>query len=105
MSADAWRICPNCEQVANEAFVAKLAAARDSYGKVTPEAYAKLCAQAAKKPELEESLREDYEIGVWNGKFEVSYHGMCQRCGLTHEFKTTQVLGPPPKDFKSRTRG
>lgn len=40
----------------------------------------------------EESLREDYEMGMWNGKFTVDYHGECitgrdEGCGYRFTYK------------------
>lgn len=40
----------------------------------------------------EENLREDYELGMWSGKFTVSYHAECgyrdeEGCGYRFEFK------------------
>ena len=41
---------------------------------------------------LDETFREDYEQGVVNGEYCVSYHGQCSVCKLTHTFKHSQRL-------------
>lgn len=33
------------------------------------------------------TLREDYEIGIWAGQFEITYHGHCKECDYDKKFK------------------
>lgn len=47
----------------------------------------------------EQSLREDYEIGIWNGQFTVSYNGECRKgprgadtCGFKFSHKQEQEI-------------
>ena len=37
--------------------------------------------------ERADTFREDYEIGVWEGDFEISYSGVCLECGFILTFK------------------
>ena len=52
----------------------------------------------AQCPRCGKDLREDFDIGIYNGKFEVDYKGECQGdtekrnfpfkgCGFIHRFK------------------
>ena len=38
------------------------------------------------------SFREDYEIGIWNGTFNISYSGKCVDCGFEHRFTHSENL-------------
>lgn len=78
MSADNWAICPKCHKTNEE----KLS---ENYGKLSKQEYDNL------KKELEESaerntLREDYEIGICDGGFEVNYNGNCDKCGFKYKY-------------------
>ncbi len=35
----------------------------------------------------EETLREDFEVGIYDGVFEILYTGVCQTCGFSHTFR------------------
>ena len=39
-----------------------------------------------------ENLREDYEIGIYNGVFEVDYRGYCRDCGFTYTHQKTEKI-------------
>jgi hypothetical protein len=89
MSADRWAVCPRC----NNAWLTELtrcgAEVEAAYGKVPADEYERLRsavrAQAGKH--LDETFREDYEIGIDGSAFVVSYHGKCTTCGLRHKFE------------------
>lgn len=86
MSADNWTICPRCSEK-EEARVKQLRLkAGESYGKVTPDEYLKLLEEANKPVKCEDTLREDYDIGVHKGVFTVSYRCSCEVCGLSYNF-------------------
>ena len=92
MSADNWRVCPQC--VAKErAEVAALKKLADkSYGKVSAQEWQSKIAAIAERESLEDdmpaSLREDYELWIDdNGKFHVSYRASCQDCPYKFSFK------------------
>ncbi len=87
MSADRWSVCPLCEKV-REAEMKKVADALvEQYGKLPRDKYLKLQAEAAQPaPDLEETVREDWEIGIYDGKFEVRYYASCNKCKFKFEF-------------------
>lgn len=98
MGADNWRVCPKCKAgkaVAQRAKLREAAlAAKEGYGKVSPEEYQALCrklSEAEAEPETgEETFREDFYIGTdENGLFTVVYHGECEseECKFTVKFK------------------
>jgi hypothetical protein len=93
MSADNWTRCPKCEKTAAESAAAKKLAAEQAYGKVPAERYMDMLADANEKPTSRETtFREDYEQGVVNGEYIVSYHGQCRVCGFKHQFNHRQQL-------------
>lgn len=95
MSADNWTLCPRCLKTCSEEWEKYLAETRASYGKVPASDYIEAIAKAEKPLRLEDTFREDYEIGITkDGKFIVSYGGSCERCGFKHEFKHEKQLKP-----------
>ncbi len=87
MSADNWGICPRCKVEALKEQEARQQAAADAYGKVSSTEYGELVAKALEPMQLEETLREDYELGLGeDGEFYVSYRGACDKCALEHSF-------------------
>jgi uncharacterized protein (DUF983 family) len=108
VTADNWALCPRCEKKRLDAAEAavKVAQAKcdDAYGKVTSADFLLLhgaltTAQNALQaltdtPDRQEfhTLREDYEVGVWDSELFVSYKGNCKDCGLKVEFKHTEAV-------------
>lgn len=93
MSANNWRICPQCKAKALAEWEARKQAARKAYGKVPSEKYEQMTAAARDEPELEDSLREDYQIGITEkDEFYVIYRGSCQVCSFEHRFRHKQQL-------------
>lgn len=97
MSANNWTICPKCkrkkEAEAERLRMKSLAA----YGTVSAERYAELCGKArdAKESPLQNSMREDYEIGVDSeGRFSVSYRANCTACGFIFDYDRTESVLP-----------
>lgn len=90
MSADNWRVCPQCKIRNAEKTAKKFSEVQDSYGKDSPDAYMEKLMKAkefAAEP-LEQTLREDYEIYIdEDGDFYAGYRGGCDRCGLVFNFK------------------
>ena len=37
-------------------------------------------------------FREDYEIGVYDGKFKIYYRGRCECCGFCKSFNHTEPV-------------
>lgn len=100
MSADNWSECPKCiveicatyeKKVAESA--ARLQAA---YGKVDAEEYLRMSAtheELVDGQELaEETLREDYEQGIHEGKYFCDYSAVCQQCGWSFTFNHEEKL-------------
>ena len=63
MSADSWAECPNCGK-----------------GKVEDH------------PSGIGPVREDYEIGIYEGEFFISYSGRCGECDFEKHFHHTEKL-------------
>lgn len=65
------------------------------YGKVPKEEYQAIVDELKKpKEKLQTTLREDYEVGIYQGEFFVDYSGRCDVCGFEYqyEFKDTNIL-------------
>ena len=47
-----------------------------------------------KTPGISEPVREDYEIGIYNGEFFINYSGVCSEseCDFEKHFKHTEKL-------------
>lgn len=80
MSADNWTICPRCKKVALAAKERDREKLAKQYGKLNPAEFIKRSAEVDKPVELEDTLREDYDIGLHDGQFYVSYRAGCDRC-------------------------
>jgi len=86
MSADNWGECPRCTGAVKKQLT-------EAYGKVSIEEYEKLQRDLEEVPA--NTLREDYEIGIRNEVFSVSYHASCQypgslgRAGCGFQFQFT----------------
>ena len=92
MSADNWTNCPRCTAKELKRVKEIQLRAGESYGKVSPDEYLELLAEAKKEPQVKDTLREDYEIGIHGGTFEVSYGCKCEVCGFTFSFKDSKLL-------------
>jgi hypothetical protein len=99
MSADNWTQCPRCKEKNERLADEKEITARNSYGKVSAENFDELREQAkafrkaiTSDDAFCSSLREDYEIGIYSGKFEVSYSGQCQTCGFDFTYKYAEEV-------------
>ena len=94
MSADNWAMCPACKKKNDDNNAKRIKDAESQYGEIPSGEYRALIKKAEKPIELEETLREDYEIGIYeDGSFQVSYRGKCETCGLQHTFLRTEVAG------------
>jgi len=80
MSSDTWTICPKCQDRIYSDRQKKLDAVKKSYGKIASEKYISDYDDAVKPVEMENTLREDYEIGITDGVYTVSYGASCSRC-------------------------
>lgn len=101
MGADNWGICPKCKKAAYKKKAKEQEKVGAAYGKVTPEKYREMFEAASQPVELDQTLREDYEIGIGEGgEFSVSYRGHCRECGLSHAFKTQAVVVEMPEELQ-----
>ncbi len=92
MSADNWTQCPQCKKN-NEAKADELdAKVHEAYGKRDPIEFMKLRDEAlafrnaiGRDDEYVSTLREDYQVGITDGEFSVSYGGRCI-CGFSFKY-------------------
>jgi hypothetical protein len=95
MSADAWRVCPECFrkwEAENELYHAQV---EEAYGQVPAEQYIKMLAEDERRQnaEPEETMREDYFIWMnEDGVFEVNYRALCTSCNFHFEYNYTQAV-------------
>ena len=103
MSADRWAICPKCYVKARVAQTEAAEAARAAYGVKPIEEFDRLRAEAARPLDSEtlESLREDWDIGVYaddedDGRFSlvIAYAGKCQTCGFEVVYRYERRVFP-----------
>lgn len=94
MSADAWRICPKCKQELE----AKRAKAQEelqaTYGVLTALEFIKKkhSFEAVLSENLDDTLREDYEIWMSeDGTFSVDYGCSCRVCGWEWGYGTKEL--------------
>ncbi len=93
MSADNWRVCPACKRKHEAKHETLKLEAGAAYGKVPREEYLAMLEKSIEPLNLEETLREDYEIGVDSkGEFFVSYGASCQTCDFTFAFNHKEPL-------------
>jgi len=97
MSANNWAVCPKCQAHDELCVVLAEAEAKSSYGIASPEEYEARVLGAKKQrdalAQAEKTLREDYELGLHEGKFYVSYRGDCTVCDFVHVFKHEEAIG------------
>lgn len=93
MSADNWRVCPKCKKTAEAKKAHEKAAVQKAYGEVSIVEFLLIRNKAEAVVQLEDTLREDYFIGIdEKGKFHVDYTGCCDECGLKHEYHYSQQV-------------
>jgi hypothetical protein len=95
MSADNWATCPQCEEN-HRLELAKLdKQIAEAYGSIPVTAFDDLRnRRTVMTGELPNTLREDYEIGIYKGVFECSYTAFCEACGFHYEFTTGPTAIP-----------
>lgn len=94
MSADNWTTCPRCSINKDTAAAKAQAKADAKYGKVPAQEFMELLAQAEalKEAEMTQTMREDYDIGIGDGEFEVNFRASCSTCGLRYEYKHAEQV-------------
>lgn len=94
MSADNWAHCPRCTAAKERERQELVERTRLAYGRVSPEKYLEMFRESQKPIDIGETLREDYELGILNGRFYVIYTARCDNCGFTFSFKEDKPIGP-----------
>lgn len=95
MSADNWSKCPNCSEIKQNKIDKLDKKITNSYGKIDEEKYVALqkTLTVLLIYQVEETLREDYEIGMNDGVFYAIYDCSCSKCGWNwHEKIEKQAL-------------
>ena len=92
MSPNNWRICPKCEKKEADEFQARRKTAQKAYGEVSQDEYLRLMNESRVFPELEQTLRENWQIGVYDGTFSVGYSCSCDACGFSWKYKYKEDL-------------
>lgn len=91
MGADNWGICPKCKERADikqERLEQRLIS---GYGKLPEAEYLELREKVSSPPQLEPTMREDYELGTDStGAFYVRYRASCNVCGFSYKFQTDE---------------
>lgn len=87
MSADNWAVCPKCWEDRNREQEKLQTKVDEAYGKVTSKEYLAMLHRLENPPKLENTLREEYELGILDGEFYVRYKGSCRVCGFSYEYK------------------
>lgn len=94
MSADNWGACPGCAKKLAADKSALAERIQREYGVITKEEYTELLLKQSKleKQGPSPTLREDWEIGIWDGVFEVTYSASCTQCRFSHKFSHSEVI-------------
>jgi hypothetical protein len=96
MGANNWSICPQCKKNKERQDALAKRQLEESYGKVPSEIYLRMIKEFEEKKEieLERTLREDWEIGIYEDEasyvvyeFYVNYRASCEVCGFSFKFK------------------
>lgn len=93
MSADNWTYCPKCQEIARKKTEQLRVRVETDYGKIPPDNYIKLLDQFNNPPKLKQTLREDYEVGIHDGVFSISYGASCDVCKFKFEYDKTEEIG------------
>jgi len=93
MSADNWTICPKCNKSSLQLEKKEREKIKNSYGKISAEEYLELVRQHKLPKKIEDTLREDYEIGIdENGGFSIHYSCYCEECRFKFEFNYNEII-------------
>lgn len=92
MSADNYTMCPKCVKNQEVELELNQQLLQDNYGKINREEYQKLVSSTSVKKELKETLREDYEIGIYGDEFFYSYSASCSVCNYGFHKEHTEKL-------------
>jgi hypothetical protein len=91
MGADKYTECPKCLKKREVEFKKFETKHNESYGKVSRDTYLKNIEKLNEmKRELDtpiKTVREDFEIGIYDGEFEVDYSSSCSKCDFAFTYK------------------
>ncbi len=93
MSAENWAICPKCKRLDEEKRQLLADQIKTSYGNLPESEYLELVERFKAPAKIEETLREDYELGIWNKEFSISYGANCDKCGFEYSFNFSKEVG------------
>jgi predicted Zn-ribbon and HTH transcriptional regulator len=95
MSADNWTVCPKCESERLQEKDNLELKLRNSYGVISLDEYKQFehTVKMFQQISVQETLREDYEIGIRHGEFSVSYSSSCEKCKFRFSFSVKDPLG------------
>ncbi len=93
MSADRWALCPKCMEQARAAEAALMQKIQQGYGEISEAEYHVLLEELQEMDQLpDRNLREDWELGIRDGVFKVSYYAQCMECAFVKEFTHREEL-------------
>lgn len=96
MSADSYSVCPKCSLAAAKSKLDAVAAAELAYETKPAREWERLRRIADSIPEPDQTVREDYEIGLLtSGQFIVTYEGSCSACDFHFKFDHKEFPLPP----------
>ncbi|HNT78168.1 MAG TPA: hypothetical protein PKH77_24405 [Anaerolineae bacterium] len=87
MSADRWNVCPKCKEKAQAEKDAARQAATEKYGKLPIAEWVALRDKSEQEIALPQTLREDWELGIVEDRFEVTYTATCSECKFKFKFE------------------
>lgn len=90
MSADNYTYCPKCQKDLLSKRAKTVAEVEKQYGKIPAKEYHEAMAYAiSSNPDSppDPTLREDYQVGIYDGEFQLEYSAECQ--AITCNFKFT----------------
>ena len=91
MGADNWTTCPVCLKNAIFEHEKLQEQVQTGYGKIPRADYLALVEKADQEPQVETTLREDYELEtIPEGDFELNYRCSCTKCRFSR--KVTAML-------------
>jgi len=94
MSADNWTYCPMCKLNTKKRQLTLEKECIDQYGKISLQEYEKLQTKLKniKNSDQDTTLKEDYEIGIFDEDLIINYHASCSMCNFEFNFKETKSL-------------
>jgi hypothetical protein len=92
MSADNWTNCPKCNQTKNNKIKSLKSELSENYGKISQDEYGREMDKIHGMIDTPSprTLREDFEIGIYEDEFEVTYGAGCSVCGFSFTFTHSQ---------------